>query len=117
MQDFPGSQVVKTSPSNAGDMSLIPGRGIKIPQALWQKKKMIRKHIVINSIQCYKNLLINGSIKVLYRTRHLRNSGRLPRRDGVCVRMRVRMRVQLFATPWTVAHQAPLSMGFSRQEY
>ena len=25
--------------------------------------------------------------------------------------------VQLFATPWTVAHQAPPSMGFSRQEY
>ena len=24
--------------------------------------------------------------------------------------------VQLFATPWTVAHEAPLSMGFSRQE-
>ena len=26
-------------------------------------------------------------------------------------------RVRLFATLWTVAHQAPLSMGFSRQEY
>ena len=26
-------------------------------------------------------------------------------------------RVQLFATLWTVAHNAPLSMGFSRQEY
>ena len=25
--------------------------------------------------------------------------------------------VQLFATPWTVAHQAPLSTEFSRQEY
>ena len=25
--------------------------------------------------------------------------------------------VQLFVTPWTVAHQDPLSMGFSRQEY
>ena len=24
---------------------------------------------------------------------------------------------QLFASPWTVARQAPLSMGFSRQEY
>ena len=24
---------------------------------------------------------------------------------------------QLFVTPWTVAHQAPLSMGFPRQEY
>ena len=26
-------------------------------------------------------------------------------------------RVRLFATPWTVAYQAPLSMEFSRQEY
>ena len=26
-------------------------------------------------------------------------------------------RVRLFTTPWTVAHQAPLSMGCSRQEY
>ena len=26
-------------------------------------------------------------------------------------------RVRLFVTPWTVAHQASLSMGFSRQEY
>ena len=25
--------------------------------------------------------------------------------------------VRLFATPWTAAYQAPLSMGFSRQEY
>ena len=26
-------------------------------------------------------------------------------------------RVWFFVTPWTVAYQAPLSMGFSRQEY
>ena len=25
--------------------------------------------------------------------------------------------VRLFATPWTIARQAPLTMGFSRQEY
>ena len=25
--------------------------------------------------------------------------------------------VRLFVTPWTVSHQAPLSMGFPRQEY
>ena len=25
--------------------------------------------------------------------------------------------VQLFVTPWTVAHQAPLPIGFIRQEY
>ena len=26
-------------------------------------------------------------------------------------------RVRLLATPWTIAYQAPPSMGFSRQEY
>ena len=26
-------------------------------------------------------------------------------------------RIQLFATPWTLAHQAPLSVCFPRQEY
>ena len=25
--------------------------------------------------------------------------------------------IQLFVNLWTIAHQAPLSMGFSRQEY
>ena len=30
---------------------------------------------------------------------------------------RLPSRVQLFVTPWTVAHQVPLSMEFSRQEY
>ena len=35
-----------------------------------------------------------------------------------CVRVCARCCVQLFATPWTIAvHQAPLSTGFSRQEY
>ena len=35
---------------------------------------------------------------------------------AVCVLSRS-SRVQLFESPWTVALQAPLSMGFSRQEY
>ena len=33
-----------------------------------------------------------------------------------CIHAKSLSHVQLFATPWTVAHQAPLSMGFSRQE-
>ena len=33
------------------------------------------------------------------------------------VKVKSLSRVRLFATPWTVAHKAPLSMGFSRQEY
>ena len=39
----------------------------------------------------------------------------------VCVCTRVRAQsfshVRLFESPWTVARQAPLSLGFSRQEY
>ena len=43
--------------------------------------------------------------------------------DGVtdsmdmCVCVKLLSRVQLFATPWTIACQAPLSVGFFRQEY
>ena len=35
----------------------------------------------------------------------------------VKVKAKLLSRVRLFATPWTVAYQASLSMGFSRQEY
>ena len=48
-----------------------------------------------------------------------------PHREGPCSTMagckekKVKSfsHVRLFTTPWTVARQAPLSMGFSRQEY
>ena len=33
------------------------------------------------------------------------------------VKVKLLSRVRLLATPWTAAHQAPPSMGFSRQEY
>ena len=34
-----------------------------------------------------------------------------------CTCVQLLSHVQLFATPWTIAHQTPLSMEFSRQEY
>ena len=36
---------------------------------------------------------------------------------STCMHAQLLSRVQLFATPWTEAYQAPLSMGSSRQEY
>ena len=33
------------------------------------------------------------------------------------MKVKLLSRVRLFETPWTAAYQAPLSMGFSRQEY
>ena len=41
----------------------------------------------------------------------------LPLHEGICVCAQSLSRVRLFAAPWTIAHQAPLFMGFSRQEY
>ena len=35
----------------------------------------------------------------------------------VCVHDQLLSHIQLFATSWTIACQAPLSMEFSRQEY
>ena len=39
-----------------------------------------------------------------------------PNECEVKVKVKLLSRVRLFATPWTVAYQAPPSMGFSRQE-
>ena len=36
---------------------------------------------------------------------------------NVNVNVKSLSRVRLLATPWTVAYQAPLSLGFSRQGY
>ena len=44
-----------------------------------------------------------------------RNS--LPIQDPQSVCAQLLGHVLLFVTPWTVAHQVPLSMEFSRQEY
>ena len=42
----------------------------------------------------------------------------LPPKETLCLLgCSVLSYVQLFVTPWTVACQVPLSMGFSRQEY
>ena len=75
-----------------------------------------------------KSLQLSDSVRP-----HRRQPTRLPRpwdspgkNTGVgchfllqCMKVKVKSlsRVRLFATPWAAAYQAPLSMGFSRQEY
>ena len=40
-----------------------------------------------------------------------------PEIHSQAVKVKSLSHVRLFVTPWTVTYQAPLSMGFSRQEY
>ena len=42
-RDFPGSPVVKTSPSNAGGAGSIPSQGAKIPHASGPKNQNIKQ--------------------------------------------------------------------------
>ena len=50
----------------------------------------------------------------LQKQKILRRGARI---HGKKVKVKSLSHVQLFVTPWTVAYQAPRSMGFSRQEY
>ena len=63
----------------------------------------------------YTTLNMNKYIYFILESCHLnRNDIRISK---VKVKSESVSYVLLFATPWTVAHQAPLSMEFSRQEY
>ena len=63
-----------------------------------------------------------GGLRESHRPLYLLGIGFHPCRPGrkvvpPQVKWKSLSRVRLFVTPWTVAHQAPLSMEFSRQEY
>ena len=60
----------------------------------------------------YKIFSINNIIKGSIRSRSIKGYF-----THECMLAQPLSRVQLFVTSWTVAHQAPLSMEFSRQEY
>ena len=95
---FPCSSVGKESACSAGDLGSITGLG--------------RSHGEGNGSPlqycCLKNLMDIGL------------EGCSPwgcKELGTTERLNLLTCVRLFATPWTVAHQAPLSMKFSTQEY
>ena len=71
-----------------------------------------KKH---NKIDC-KNIKRNLKMKVGINRLESRKRIELKKKNTQ-PHMCVVSRVWLFLTPWTVAHQIPLSMGFPRQEY
>ena len=64
MEDFPGGEVVKNLPSNAGDTSSIPGWGTKIPKSVWcdQKKK---KKIKVASLCLLGSWILHSKSELL----------------------------------------------------
>ena len=117
---FPGDSGVRNPPDNAGDKGSIPGLGRspgegngnllqyscawEIPwteepgglQSMWSKKRV---KLDLVSKQQHLSMYLPSVITYF---------------GDVCCSF---SHVWLFATPWGGAHQAPPSMGFSRQEY
>ena len=60
-------------------------------------------------------LLDKYSVSLIWTQHSWENFRELNQEDKLCLLML--SHVQVFVTPWTVARQAPLSVGFSRQEY
>ena len=61
--DFPGSPVVKTSPSNSGSVGLIPGQEAKMPHAS-EAKTQNRSNIVTSSIKTLKMIHTKKIFKI-----------------------------------------------------
>ena len=77
----------------------------------FHKQTIIDKcKIRFSTLQANQGTVVRGTYKVSY------FSVKKIHRSTSCMRS-CSVAQLLFATVWTVAHQAPLSMGFSRQEY
>ena len=114
----------------AKGLGSIPGWGTKIPQATWYRKKKKSPKFLSpffywgkSTISLCFKCLCRGIILGLHLLRicdqlYYFCSNYLLALKSFCICMHAQSFscVQLFATSWTVVCQAPLSMGFSRQE-
>ena len=89
----------------------------------WKAKWLvqpIRMDFKAGILESGKQILKNP-LKIMLRinppTRSVCTAFLLALRTKVKVKVKSLSHVRLFETPWTVAHQAPLSMEFPRQEY
>ena len=69
--------------------------------------------VIIVIYNLYNLLIFSASLLSLGGSR----SGQVLLKHSLKVNMLVSQSCPTLCAPWTVAHQAPLSMGFSRQEY
>ena len=132
----PGGSEVKVSACNAGDPGSIPGSGRSLGEgngnplqysclenpmegrslvgySPWGHKEsdMAERLHFIAELEIKEHDVSCAGRQVVYHQCHLGSPYIFvkPLKSLSCVR--------LFVTPWTVAHQAPQSMGISRQEY
>ena len=94
----------------------VPGLGNGFPGVCSITKQMRSKWAMIkdNSGLCQRLQCVIGHKKLNWTKRLFKLDQKI---DGVIVHAKSLQLFLLFATPWTVSHQALLSVGFSRQEH
>ena len=90
----------------------------RVPEELWTEVHDIIQEAGVKTIpkkkKCKKaKWLSEEALQIAKKRREVKGKGR----RKVKVKVKSLSRVPLLAIPWTAAYQAPLSMGFSRQEY
>ena len=85
------------------DESLQGDRASSIRKKEWDKSQPVQKTFKLLEFEC--GVIPSDSVFHATLFKHISR------------KWQSHSRAWLFVTPWTVAHQAPLSMGFSRQEY
>ena len=102
---FPGGTMVKNLPANARDFGSIPGSERSPGEG--NGNPLLYSHL--------ENSMDRPNwCATVYRVAKSAMTGQLIYTFPIVKSL---SRVQLFATPWTVAYEAPLSMGFPRPEY
>ena len=120
--EFPSSSMVgRTWSFHCWGPGSIPGQATKIQkiqQALWVAQK-IKKNIFSLAIIINSQIWNCRDFSGCPTAKTPQFQGRGPVLDPWSGKVKVKSlsHVRFFATPWTVAYQASLSMGFSRQEY
>ena len=100
------------------DLSYIAGKPV---QPLWRTQQFpmnsnipLPYDLIIILLGIYQRELHKQSQQCLLQRSQMRNELKAQTQK---VKVKLLSCVQLFATPWTIAYQAPHSMGLSRQEY
>ena len=126
-----GTSLVKRMPAKPGDMGSIPGPGrFLMSRSNYSPCATTTEPVCCNHWGSHAYSLCSAKREPLkWAARALQRESRLSEQPVLCNGQRARSlqlekvkvkslsRVRLFATPWTVAYQAPQSMEFSRQEY
>ena len=102
---------IKNPPANAGDTGLIPGSGRSPGEG----------HATHSGILAWEKIPGTEELGGLQPMGSPKSQTRLSDSTATCMYGRTYAQslshVQLFVMLWTLAHQAPLSMGFSGQDY